>query len=340
MYLHIMYISCSIQLLPSSTTKRHVWHVYKEACETATKRVLGYSTFCRLWRNQVPCILVMKPMSDLYWFCQRNTNLLLRSANQSEEVKSAALKEAEEHLSVVRIERSYYKTICDRCKQSYTQYLTSNGLQAITSEPAEPCSRPIAAHYSFDMAQQVHYPCDPLQPGPMYFLTPRKCGIFGVCNEALPRQINFLIEEACDTGKGANNIISKLHYFFTKYSFGEEDVYLHADNCTGQNKNNAMIHYLAWRVMVGLHRNITLSFLVVGHTKFAPDWCFGLFKKKLRKTKVGTLSDIGKVVDESARVNIPQICGTEAQSLEQLHTSRPTITFTSHLENLDLFSSK
>ena len=33
---------------------------------------------------------------------------------------------------------------------------------------------PIKARYSFDMAQQVFYPNDPLQPGPMYFLTPRK----------------------------------------------------------------------------------------------------------------------------------------------------------------------
>ena len=158
------------------------------------------------------------------------------------------------------------------------------------------------------MAQQIHYPSDPLQPGPMYFLTPRKCGVFGVCNEALPRQVNFLIEEACDTGKGANNIISKLHYFFERYGFGEEVAYLHADNCTGQNKNNAMMQYLAWRVMTGLHKQITLSFLVVGHTKFSPDW---LFKKRFRLTKVGTLTDIAQVVEESATVNVPQICGTE-----------------------------
>ena len=83
------------------------------------------------------------------------------------------------------------------------------------------------------MAQQVHYP---LQPGPMYFLTPRKCGIFGVCNEAFPREINYLIEEAVDTGKGANNIISKLHHLFAVHGLGEKDVYLHADNCAGQNK--------------------------------------------------------------------------------------------------------
>ena len=38
---------------------------------------------------------------------------------------------------------------------------------------------------------QVHYPSDPLQPGPVYFLTPRKCAIFGVACEGLPRQVIF-----------------------------------------------------------------------------------------------------------------------------------------------------
>ena len=48
------------------------------------------------------------------------------------------------------------------------------------------------------------------------------------------------------------------------------------NNCTLQNKNITMLHYLFWRVMIGLHRSIVLSFLVVGHTKFSPDRCFGL----------------------------------------------------------------
>lgn len=67
----------------------------------------------------------------------------------------------------------------------------------------EPCSFLSIVHYSFDMAQQIHYPSNPLQTGPIYFLTPRKCAIFGICCEAIPRQINYLIDEACDTGKGS-----------------------------------------------------------------------------------------------------------------------------------------
>ena len=77
-----------------------------------------------------------------------------------------------------------------------------------------PASNSIMAHYSFDFAQQVHYPSNPLQPGPIYFLTPRKAAIFGECCEAIPRQVNFVIDEASNTGKGANTVVSMLDYFF------------------------------------------------------------------------------------------------------------------------------
>ena len=99
-------------------------------------------------------------------------------------------------------------------------------------EKAEPCSRDAAAHYSFDMAQQVFYPNYPLQPGPMYFLTPRKGAIFGVCCKAIPHQVNYLIDEAVDMGKGANTVVSMLHHFFEVQGLGED---VHVDNCPGLN---------------------------------------------------------------------------------------------------------
>ena len=197
----------------------------------------------------------------------------------------------------------------------------------------EPCSHDILAHYGFDMAQQVHYPSDPLQPGPIYFLTPRKCGIFGVCCESIPRQINYLIDEASDTGKGSNTIISMLHHFFAVLGLGETMVHLHADNCVGQNKNNTMLHYLIWRVMVGLHKRINLSFLIVGHTKFSPDWCFGLLKRRFRRTKVGCLADMERVVDDSAEANVPQLVGTQNGEVVVPMYDRSSL-FAGHLRKL------
>ena len=70
------------------------------------------------------------------------------------------------------------------------------------------------------------------------------------------------------------------------------------------------MQYLAWRVLVGLNKTITLSFLIPGHTKFAPDWCFGLLKWEFRRTKVGCLDDIVRV-EKSATVNHAQLVGTQ-----------------------------
>ena len=70
------------------------------------------------------------------------------------------------------------------------------------------------------------------------------------------------------------------------------------------------MQYLAWRVLSGLNKSITLSFLIVGHTKFSPDWCFGLFKQAYRRTKIGCVDDIVRVV-KSAKANHAQLVGTQ-----------------------------
>ena len=77
--------------------------------------------------------------------------------------------------------------------------------------------------------------------------------------------------------------------------------------------------------MVGLHKTITLSFLIVGHTKFSPDSCFGLLKQKFRKTIVNCLDDIVNVVESSAAVNMAQLVG--AQSGEVIVPSYDWVTY-------------
>ena len=67
-----------------------------------------------------------------------------------------------------------------------------------------------------------------------------------------------------------------------------------------------MTYYLMWRVFTGLHHEIKLSFLIVGHTKFAPDWCFGLAKQRYRRSQVSSLDDIANTVARSSVVNVPQ----------------------------------
>ena len=67
------YKSSDIQLLPSSTTKHQVWDLYQEAAIVHSMRAVSYATFTSLWRQLLPHVVVMKPMSDLCWLCQRNS---------------------------------------------------------------------------------------------------------------------------------------------------------------------------------------------------------------------------------------------------------------------------
>lgn len=52
-------------------------------------------------------------------------------------------------------------------------------------------------------------------------MTPRKCSLFGVNCEAIPRQVNFLCDESGNCGKGANAVISQLHYYFENHGLGD-----------------------------------------------------------------------------------------------------------------------
>lgn len=121
---------------------------------------------------------------------------------------------------------------------------------------------------------------------PIYFFTPFKVGLFGIINDTMKVQHNFLIPESVSISKGANSIVSYLHFFLENHGCGETHLLLHADNCVSQNKNNIMIGYLEWRVLKGFNDSITLSFLPVGHTKFSCDWAFGLLKKNFERARL------------------------------------------------------
>ena len=53
----------------------------------------------------------------------------------------------------------------------------------------QPNSLKKKTHYSSGYAQQVNYPHNAMQVGPIYFRTPWKCNVIGICLEASVNQI-------------------------------------------------------------------------------------------------------------------------------------------------------
>lgn len=271
-----------VMLLPSDMSKSAVYRMYTKSCENDPSSQISLSTFTSLWNQLCPYVAVMKPATDLCFVCQQNANFLMKAANLPDTVKSDKLTEVQTHLSNARSQRLHYNKQCESAKN------------ALEKDPLN------EMHYSFDYAQQVHYPFNAQQPGPIFFKTPRKCGVFGVACEATLTQVNYLIDEADNVGKGANATISLVHHYLQSHGHRVKHLKLHADNCVGQNKNNYFVQYLLWRTLAGSNESIELSFMLVGHTKFAPDRFFGLFKNLYRKSQIDTIVDIERVVEESS----------------------------------------
>lgn len=231
-------------------------------------------------------------MTDLCLTCQENKTKLLRAANLPDPEKLDCVQAQQEHLNLALTTRNLYKEACKEAERNFQAIENTIDL----SEAHAPCSTTGTMHYSFDYAQQVHIPSNPLQPGPINFKTPHKCGIFGVICEAMPRQVNYLINEA--------STISFVHHYFANHGLGETHAHLHGDNCSGQNKNIFFLWYLAWRIMTELHKRITYSFLIAGHTKFAPNHCFGMIKKCSKVNFISSIYELAGMIEASSSVGV------------------------------------
>ena len=159
-----------VQVLSSSETKTSVWRVYTTTCTASGEQAVSYSKFVDLWHQFCPRVVVAKPMTDLCLTCQQNTTKLVRAANLPEHEKANCIKAQQEHLDCVQVEREFYRKTCSDAATTFSHTDADTNF----NETHEPCSFSGTMHYSFDYAQQVHFPSNPMQPGPIYFKVPRE----------------------------------------------------------------------------------------------------------------------------------------------------------------------
>ncbi len=233
--------------------------------------------------------------------CTHTHTALSRTINTPLTEKSATLKAYTKHLEEVHKERSLYKTVCDQCRETIRSLFTQDN--KFTPPPlharTQPNSVHIESHYSFNYTQQVSI-CVVMnneqnntnvcvqttltilnflavstgtlsqQPSAItthYFLTPRKCALFGVKCEAIPRQVNFLCDESGSCGKGANVVVSQLHYYFENHGLGEI-----LDTCKPQCVHKALVHKLTFlNLYLQVRRRcICMQTIVLAKTRTTP----------------------------------------------------------------------
>ncbi|XP_071056005.1 uncharacterized protein [Onthophagus taurus] len=263
-----------VMKLPSNETNSSVYRKYIASLQDDEPKMSNRS-FRTIWAKYIPYVTTMKPADDLCDICRGNTLSIALTKNIPDIEREQKLNQFLEHLHRARNQRAHYKSWCENTDDT-------------------------AVVLSFDFAQTVHYPLSPQQPGTAYFKATKKCGVFGITNAKLKIQHMYLIDEKDDVGKGPNCVVSILHHHLETYCEDIEKLVIFCDNYVGQNKNNAVLSYLQWRVARKLNQTILFNFLLTGHTKFAPDRYFGIFKAKYATSNIDTYEDLLQCVVESS----------------------------------------
>ena len=274
--------------LPTDNTYTSVYKEYREHYYTEhdeSNQIISYHTFRRLWREMIPHLKFQQPGSDLCETCEEFKAKLKVVKSDADEYEKVQVQ-YEDHQKAAKLERQHYNDNINKSKDDLTM-----------------------AHVCYDWAQNVFIPYSPQQVGSIYFKSAFSVHLFGVCKTegGQNHQLNFVIGEGelpKGTSKGANTTINMVYYALQKFALsGKKQLQITCDNCSGQNKNNLSLWFWSWLVMLGWYEDITVNFMVPGHTKFICDSFFGHIKKVYWKHKVNIIDDVKNIINNSAKGN-------------------------------------
>jgi hypothetical protein len=213
-------------------------------------------------------------------------------------------KKFDQHLIQAQLERNYYNENTRLARKDRElieeNYIRKQGKAEYNSVDAN-------AHYSFDWSQNVQVPYSSQQASQRYFVTAFKVYLFGIHNEAIREQLNFVLAENELLNKGINGTLSMVLAGIKHFNRGEKHLKLTCDNAVGQNKNNSTIQFCKFLVLTGYYETVELNFMIPGHTKFKVDGNFGMIKRKYRKSTVYCKEEFVKVVEESSPVGLNKV---------------------------------
>ena len=168
---------------------------------------------------------------------------------------------------------------------------------------------------TIDMGQNIGLPnLAGEQAGDTYYMTAKNLFNFGVVDNETGKMNCYVWKEE-DSKRGANNIVSCLHFEFKKRGvfekkFKDGELFICGDNCAGQNKNETMLRYLVWLCESGYFSRVQLSFLIKGHTKNACDRMFNLLKFIYRNVNIYAYSQLIEVLDTHQDITVVPVTNT------------------------------
>ena len=224
-----------------------------------------------------------------------------------EEKKVSLEVERKQHKKIASEAREFFNSCMEKCKQHWRKItkLTSQP-SLITTEREELKS----LQHCFTLTISADYQQAKLipswgaseQPGSTYYLQKVSHDIFGIVDHREEKGFLYLFDERIGP-KNTDHTISFLMKYWSAVPVEHSWIHrLHIflDNATSTNKNRYLFSWAMEMVSNGNVQHLHISFMIAGHTKFAPDRLFATVGSAYKTSDVFTVDELQALCSRSA----------------------------------------
>ena len=256
---------------------------------------------------------------------QQSGSALETEVKEIEKTKTDLEEELKQHKITATKAREFYKSTIDKCKQ---QWNTISQLTAIRSPTRREREELQTARHCFTLAISADYQQSKLipswgrteQPGSTYYLQKVSHDIFGIVDHREEKSVTYIFDERIGP-KNTDHTVSLLTLFWQNISLEHpwiNRLAIFLDNATSTNKNKYLFSWAMEMVSSGKVDHVHISFMIAGHTKFAPDRLFSIIGSAYKSEDVFTIDELKAICDTCAKCQI--------EKGDTIHTWRDSIT--------------
>lgn len=270
-----------VQYLPPCISARELWRLYNKSVENANEDLeLAWSTFEGLFNTRAELISVKTQKYD-HNCCSRCLALKLsldRARLESGHYRNVS-SELEAHLGLV-----------NRMRQEKEADVARS-----VEEPSAFSVIEVDFKSSLKIPHAARETSDQFQP---FSLHGMDVNVMGVYDHGRKGAHIALFLEGSPTD--SNFTIGGVEAYFLRAGNARQ-VVAYFDSCSGQNRNQNMVRYLAARVAQGFHESVTMRFFPVGHTHGTVDGVFGWLDRAFKLGDAYTIDELIGVAASSTR---------------------------------------
>lgn len=228
-----------------------------------------------------------------------------------ESAKRNLEEDLKQHKETATKAREYYKAATEKCKSQWSVIKRLTNVSRPSRSEREELH---SAQHCFTLTISADYQQSKLipswgkseQPGSTYYLQKVSHDILGIVDHSNDESTVYLFDERIGP-KNTDHTVSFLTDFW--HTVSQQHPWINRlaiflDNATSTNKNKFLFSWAMEMVSNGELDHIHISFMIAGHTKFAPDRLFSTIGCAYKTEDVFTIGDLKSICDKSATCHI------------------------------------